>query len=119
PSSPPRRSPDLSREVVPVRTEGDGLTSHLCPSGLERPVADHVEGSCRVVRQLPFTWPNSPLFRNCFGTGPLLAVNSEREAAMAKTTSSRGKTGGSSNKATFDKIAKAAMSREMLAAGLN
>ena len=23
------------------------------PSGLERPVADHVEGSCRVVRQLP------------------------------------------------------------------
>src|SRR5512134_1956350 len=37
---------------------------------------------------------------------------------MAKTSSSRTKSSGSSNKATLDKIAKAAMSREMLAAGL-
>src|SRR4029453_13053712 len=76
-----------------------------------------VEGSCRVVRQLPFTWPISPLFRNRFGRGPLLAVRSERKAVMAKSSTSRGKAGGGS-KATFDKIAKAAMSREMLAAVL-
>src|SRR5512134_3405497 len=37
---------------------------------------------------------------------------------MAKTSSSRSKSGGGSNKNTLDKIAKAAMSREMLAAGL-
>ncbi len=37
---------------------------------------------------------------------------------MAKSSTSRGKSGGGSNKNTFDKIAKAAMSREMLAAGL-
>ena len=37
---------------------------------------------------------------------------------MAKSSSSRGKSGGGSNKSNFDKIAKAAMSREMLAAGL-
>jgi hypothetical protein len=41
-----------------------------------------------------------------------------KEAAMAKSSTSRGKSGGGSSKATFDKIAKAAMSREMLAAGL-
>ena len=37
---------------------------------------------------------------------------------MAKSSSSRGKSGGSSSKSTIDKIAKAALSREMLAAGL-
>ena len=37
---------------------------------------------------------------------------------MAKSSGSRGKGGGNSDKNTFDKIAKAAMSREMLAAGL-
>ena len=37
---------------------------------------------------------------------------------MAKSSSSRGKGGGNSDKNTFDKLAKAAMSREMLAAGL-
>src|SRR5262245_44487395 len=40
------------------------------------------------------------------------------EAAMAKSSTTRGKSGAGSNKNTFDKIAKAAMSREMLAAGL-
>src|SRR4030095_1661495 len=80
PSSPPRRSPDLSREVVPVRLEGDGLTSHSCPSGLERPVADHVEGSCRVVRQLPFTWPYSPLFGTVSGVNRFLRARKFREA---------------------------------------
>ena len=37
---------------------------------------------------------------------------------MAKSSGSRGKSGGNSDKNTFDKLAKAAMSREMLAAGL-
>ena len=37
---------------------------------------------------------------------------------MAKSSSRRGSNSSSSKKSTMDKIAKAAMSREMLAAGL-
>ena len=69
------------------------------------------------MRQLPFTWPISPLFRNCFGREPLLAVRIEKGGSDGQIFE-RGKSGGGSSKTTFDKIAKAAMSREMLAAGL-
>jgi hypothetical protein len=58
-----------------------------------------------------------PYFGTVSSVDRYLAGGSEREAVMAKSTTSRGKSGGGS-KATFDKIAKAAMSREMLAAGL-
>src|SRR4249919_593441 len=58
-----------------------------------------------------------PYFGTVSGVYRFIAVESEREAVMAKASTSRGKAGGGS-KATFDKIAKAAMSREMLAAGL-
>jgi hypothetical protein len=58
-----------------------------------------------------------PYFGTVSGVDRFFAVESEREAVMAKASTSRGKAAGGS-KATFDKIAKAAMSREMLAAGL-
>src|SRR5690349_1326577 len=70
----------------------------------------------------PFTLS---VFLGYFGTVPALnrfhAEGHIREALMAKASTGRGSSkssGGGSKKTTMDKIAKAAMSREMLAAGL-
>ena len=59
-----------------------------------------------------------PYFGTVSGVDRFFAVESERKAVMAKASTSRGKANAGSSKSNFDKIAKAAMSREMLAAGL-
>jgi hypothetical protein len=59
-----------------------------------------------------------PYFGTVSGQDRFGRYDRTKEAAMAKSSTGRTKSGGGSSKATLDKIAKAAMSREMLAAGL-